>query len=240
MDKRIEHEIEHGKFLVENGAGEIWNWESPAGKLRWVRRVKMITSQIKAQEKVLELGCGTGYFTREIVKTGALVTAIDISPDLLAVAQRDINNDTVSFCLENAYQMTFPENSFDYVIGSSVLHHLDIEKAIAEIYRVLKPNGSIAFTEPNMMNPQIALQKNIPWLKRKLGDSPDETAFFRWQIIRLLEKYNFKKIEVIPFDFLHPAIPSGLIKPVSATGNFIEKIPLFKEIAGSLFINAVK
>jgi hypothetical protein len=46
MDIRIKHEIEHGKFLAGKGAGEIWNWESPAGKLRWARRVKMLTEFI--------------------------------------------------------------------------------------------------------------------------------------------------------------------------------------------------
>ena len=240
FDKRIEHELKHGIFLAENGAGEIWNWESPAGKQRWKRRVTLLTRSIKADEKVLELGCGTGYFTREIIKTAASVVAIDISPNLLAIARKNITNPNISFCEENAYQMTFTNEYFDYVIGSSVLHHLDIEKAFSEIYRVLKPGGSIAFTEPNMMNPQIALQKNIPWLKQKLGDSPDETAFFRWQIIRLLKKYNFRKCKAVPFDFLHPAIPSQLIRPIKALGNLIEKVPIVKEIAGSLFISAMK
>jgi hypothetical protein len=41
----------------------------------------------------------------------------------------------------------------------------------------LKSGGTIYFTEPNMLNPQIAIQKNVSWVKRKLGDSPDETAF---------------------------------------------------------------
>ena len=240
MDNRLDHEIEHGKFLAKNGAGEIWNWESPAGKLRWSRRIKMLTQHIKQNEKVLELGCGTGYFTREIVKTNAAVTAIDISPDLLAIAQKEVSATNVTFCEENAYLMTFADESFDSVIGSSVLHHLDIEKAIAEIHRVLKSNGFIAFTEPNMLNPQIALQKNIPWLKRKLGDSPDETAFFRWQLISLLKKHKFSRIEVIPFDFLHPSIAPSMIPIVSGIGNFCEKLPLMKEIAGSLYIKAYK
>ena len=240
MDNRLDHEIEHGKFLAKNGAGEIWNWESPAGKLRWSRRIKMLTQHIKQNEKVLELGCGTGYFTREIVKTNAAVTAIDISPDLLAIAQKEVSATNVTFCEENAYKMTFADESFDSVIGSSVLHHLDIEKAIAEIHRVLKSNGFIAFTEPNMLNPQIALQKNIPWLKRKLGDSPDETAFFRWQLISLLKKHKFSRIEVIPFDFLHPSIAPSMIPIVSGIGNFCEKLPLMKEIAGSLYIKAYK
>lgn len=238
MDNRIEHEIEHGRFLAANGAGEIWNWESPAGRVRWSRRIEMLTRHIKPEDKVLELGCGTGYFTRELVKTGATIVAIDISPDLLAVARHEIAAKNVTFGEENAYQTTFADETFDAIVGSSVLHHLDIQKALKETYRLLKPNGTVTFTEPNMMNPQIALQKNIPWLKRKLGDSPDETAFFKWQMERLLRLNNFNKIEVIPFDFLHPAIPAGLIKPVSSIGSFFERMPLIKGIAGSLHITA--
>ncbi|NJK94211.1 MAG: class I SAM-dependent methyltransferase [Bacteroidales bacterium] len=170
--------MEHGKFLAQEGAGEIWNWESAAGKLRWKRRVEMLTAHINPAMHVLELGCGTGYFTREIVSTKASIVAIDISPDLLNIARKEIPTDRVEFREENAYEMSFPDSTFDTVVGSSVLHHLDIQRAISEIFRVLKPGGIMVFTEPNMMNPQIALQKNIPWLKRKLGDSPDETAFF--------------------------------------------------------------
>jgi ubiquinone/menaquinone biosynthesis C-methylase UbiE len=240
QDERLIHEIEHGKYLVSSGAGEVWNWESPAGRMRWKRRVEMLSSVVKEVDQVLELGCGTGYFTRELVKLNIQVTAIDISPELIEEAKKTIPNGNVLFQIQNAYQMDFKDHTFDAVIGSSVLHHLEIDKAMAEIYRVLKPGGFLAFTEPNMMNPQIALQKNIPWLKRKLGDSPDETAFFRWKIKTLLNSTGFRRIEVMPFDFLHPAIPPSLIKTVSAMGKIIEKTPLFKEIAGSLFIKAVK
>lgn len=240
MGNRIENEIEHGKYLAKEGAGEVWNWESPAGKQRWQRRVKMLTSHLKPADKVLEIGCGTGYFTKEIVKTGAFVTAIDISPELLNIAKQEIHETNAKFIIDNAYEMSFADNSFDSIVGSSVLHHLETEKAICEMFRVLKPGGSMYFTEPNMMNPQIVLQKNIPALKRRLGDSPDETAFFRWSLQKLIKKTGFSDIVVKPFDFLHPAIPSSLIPFVSSLGIKIEKLPLLKEIAGSLYISARK
>jgi len=240
MDKRIQNEIEHGKYLAHEGAGEVWNWESPAGKLRWKRRVKMLTTHIKSADTVLEIGCGTGYFTKEIVKTGALVTAIDISPELLNIAKFEIAEPNVSFVLDNAYDLSFEDNRYDSIVGSSVLHHLDIEKAISEMYRVLKPGGSMFFTEPNMMNPQIALQKNIPALKRKLGDSPDETAFFRWSLKKLMRRTGFTEIVIKPFDFLHPAVPPSLIPFISSLSEVIEKTPVLKEIAGSLYISAKK
>jgi len=239
-NNRLENEIKHGKYLLEKGAGEVWNWESPAGKERWKRRVKMLTDFILPGSKVLELGCGTGYFTKEIIKTGADIIAIDISPDLINAAKDSIKAPNVMFIVDNAYSVSFKNEKFDYVIGSSVLHHLQINSAVSEIYRVLKSGGKIAFTEPNMMNPQIALQKNIPFLKRLAGDSPDETAFFRRQLRKLLVKTGFRQVKIIPFDFLHPAIPNRLISTISLLGNTLEKTPLLKEIAGSLYVTAIK
>jgi ubiquinone/menaquinone biosynthesis C-methylase UbiE len=239
-EERLMREIEHGKFLAAAGAGEIWNWESPAGKVRWKRRVDMLSSLIKAGDHVLELGCGSGYFTRELARLSIRVTAIDISPDLINEAKDQVKSDNVTFQIQNAYQTDFEDCAFDAVIGSSVLHHLDTTKAIQEIYRVLKSGGHIAFTEPNMMNPQIALQKNIPWLKKRLGDSPDETAFFRRQMKNMLYKAGFIDIVVVPFDFLHPAVPACLVKTASVAGKIAERTPLLKEIAGSLYITALK
>jgi len=239
MDTRLTHEIEHGIFLANLDPGEIWNWESPAGKRRWMRRVTMLTSSITPGMAVLELGCGTGYFTREILSTGAQITAIDISPALLEIAQQNISGD-ITFCLENAYSMSFRDMSFDRVIGSSVLHHLDTREALGEIYRVLKPGGMVCFTEPNMMNPQIAVQKNIPFIKRRMGDSPDETAFFRFLLKRQMKKAGFQFIRITPFDFLHPAIPRKAVEFADKMGKQLEKVPILKEIAGSLYIRAVK
>jgi hypothetical protein len=91
-----------------------------------------------------------------------------------------------------------------------------------------------------MLNPQIAIQKNIPWIKRKLGDSPDETAFFRWPLRRLLEQTGYRDVRIDPFDFLHPRTPVPLIGRVNTLGRFLEKVPVISELAGSLFIRAVK
>jgi Methylase involved in ubiquinone/menaquinone biosynthesis len=240
VQERIAKEVQHGRFLAQEGAGEIWNWESPAGKLRWARRVKMLSSHLKPGMTVLELGCGTGCFTRELADSGADIVAIDVSPDLLEIARGNCSAPNVQYQIQNAYALGYPEAVFDSVVGSSVLHHLEIEKALRDIYRVLKPEGTIYFTEPNMLNPQIAIQKNVPWIKRKLGDSPDETAFFRWPLRRLLEQTGYRDVRIDPFDFLHPKTPVALIDHVNALGRFLESVPVISEIAGSLYIRAIK
>jgi SAM-dependent methyltransferase len=240
MQERIAQEIRHGRFLAQRGAGEIWNWESPAGKLRWARRVKMIGAHLKPGMTILELGCGAGYFSKELARSGAEIVAIDVSADLLGIAKASGPVSNVRYEIQDACALTYKDATFDSVVGSSILHHLEIEPALREIRRVLKPGGTIYFTEPNMLNPHIAVQKNIPWIKRKLGDSPDETAFFRWPLTRLLERTAYRDIRIDPFDFLHPRTPLPLINHVNQVGRFFERMPVISEFAGSLYIRAVK
>ena len=240
MNHRLENEIEHGKYLLAHGAGEVWNWETPAGRQRWQRRVKLLTGHLRPGMRVLELGCGTGYFTRELAGTGAQITAIDISPDLLEAARNSCPSERVTFEIQNAYDLAYEGETFDSVVGSSVLHHLEVGAALSEIHRVLRPDGSIYFTEPNMLNPQIAVQKNVPAIKKRLGDSPDETAFFRWGLRSRLKSAGFREIGIQPFDFLHPQTPPGWIPRIDWLGKFAEKLPLLREIAGSLYIRGLK
>jgi ubiquinone/menaquinone biosynthesis C-methylase UbiE len=238
IDNRVRSEIAHGRFLIAHNAGEVWNWETPAGKLRWQRRAKMLLSHITRDMSVLEIGCGVGYLTKELAKTSAFVTAIDISRDLLREAKTFAPSREIRYSVSNAYMLAFGDRTFNTIVGSSVLHHLDIEKALREFYRVLRPGGKIVFTEPNMLNPQIMLQKNIPWIKKACGDSPDETAFFAWRLKRMLIKHGFTEISITPFDFLHPQIPAWLLpvfKPLCAAA---ERIYIVREIAGSLYIRA--
>ncbi len=239
-DNRIQQEKAHGKFLSENEPETLWNWNSPAGQLRLKRRIKMLTEAIKAEDKVLEIGCGTGGLTGYLAKTGAEITAIDISEELLAIAKTKHSAKNIIFRVENAYETGFADNQFDYIIGCSVLHHLDLNKALQEFQRILRPAGIVRFSEPNMVNPQICLQKNIPWLKRMLGDSPDETAFIRWSLKKKLLANHFYNIEITPFDFLHPGTPASLIPLVDGAGRLAEKVFIIREISGSLYVTAQK
>lgn len=239
-DKRIQNEILHGEYISKHGE-EIWNWSSPAGKLRWARRCRLFKEFIgNRQSRVLEIGCGTGLFTQELAATENRIVAIDISDALIAQAKERVRSKNVELVVDNAYQSRFRPNTFDFIVGSSSLHHLDVDLALKEFSRILKPGGGIMFTEPNMMNPQIALIKNIPALKRRAGDSPDETAFFRWGIAGKLRDHGFADISIRPFDFLHPSIPASLLNIAGPLTAFMEKVPIVKEIAGSLIIQCRK
>jgi ubiquinone/menaquinone biosynthesis C-methylase UbiE len=236
INKRLQNEIQHGKY-ISSKAEQVWHWSSPAGKIRFQRRANIIKKFIKnSNKKVLELGCGTGIFTQEIAKTINTIYAIDISEVLLKKAQARVPANNVIFSRDNAYQTKFKSSTFDFIVGSSVLHHLDINLAIKEIYRLLKPTGKFLFTEPNMINPQIALERNVPLIRKLTNNSPNETAFIRWLLKPKLQKAGFKNVQITPFDFLHPSTPSSMIKSVKFISKLLESTSILKEISGSLII----
>jgi 2-polyprenyl-3-methyl-5-hydroxy-6-metoxy-1,4-benzoquinol methylase len=236
--QRAEHEIEHGKKLSSGDAEYTWGWGSPAGKVRAARRAHFIARAacLGPQSRVLEVGCGTGLFTEMLAQTGAEIIAVDISPELLELARRrGLPDQRVQF-LAKRFEDCDIYGPFHAVAGSSVLHHLEVEPSLRKIFNLLEPGGMLSFAEPNMLNPQIMVQKNIPWIKRWLGDSPDETAFIRWRLQALLEKIGFREVRITPFDWLHPITPRPLIGVVSLLGKALEKIPVLREFSGSLII----
>ena len=239
-DDRLSNEKKHGEFISEHGE-EIWNWSSPAGRRRWARRCRLFKEFIgNTHSRVLEISCGTGLFTEELARTDNTILAIDISEALIMKAKERVSSANVAFIVGNACETEFASGSLDFIVGSSSLHHLEVKSALKEFIRILKPGGGMMFTEPNMMNPQVALTKNVPFIKRRAGDSPDETAFSRWDIAEKLRRFGFVDVSVEPFDFLHPQTPARLLNLAERLTRRVEKTPLVREIAGSLIIRCRK
>jgi hypothetical protein len=84
------------------------------------------------------------------------------------------------------------------------------------------------------------MERNIPWIRRWTGNSPHETAFVRWGIAHALRQAEFVNIVVEPNDFLHPLTPRALAPWVQRVGFVIERLPVLREIAGSLLIAATR
>jgi SAM-dependent methyltransferase len=134
--------------------------------------------------------------------------------------------------------MPYPAAHFESVYGSSVLHHLDLDAALRESYRVLKPGGRLVFAEPNILNPQVAVMFHLGLTKEYFGVSPDEMAFSRFRARTALARAGFCDIAVTPMDFLHPSTPGAWLDAVARFGSFLERLPLLREIAGSILLAA--
>ncbi len=235
---RAGREIAHGARLATQDTELAWGWGSPAGRRRAERRAALIAGRAGLGPGIhaLEIGCGTGLFTARFAATGARIDAVDISPDLLDRARaRGLPAERVRF-IQAAFEECLDLGPFDAVIGSSVLHHLEVVPACAAILRLLKPGGSMAFAEPNLLNPQVFAERRFRHFFP--GVSPDETAFVRRRLQGILLRAGFAGIAIVPFDWLHPATPQRLMPLVAAAGRVLEAVPLLREFSGSLLISA--
>ncbi|MFN2519100.1 MAG: class I SAM-dependent methyltransferase [Jatrophihabitantaceae bacterium] len=110
----------------------------------------------------LELGCGTGFFTLNLMLAGVLAAAevTDLSPGMVEVAQRNARSlgFDVPGRVADAERLPYDDASFDLVIGHAVLHHIpDVELAFREVLRVLRPGGRFVFAgEPTRYGDVIA------------------------------------------------------------------------------------
>ena len=110
-------------------------------------------------EHVLEFGCGTGYVSSLLAKSGAKVTAFDLSMTSVAVAHKraelnQVNRD-VKFTVAAGETLPYADESFDVIFGKAILHHLEVKLGRFELYRVLKTGGKAVFVEPMGMNPVL-------------------------------------------------------------------------------------
>jgi ubiquinone/menaquinone biosynthesis C-methylase UbiE len=129
-------------------------------------------ARIQSGHKVLDLGCGTGTLTIMIKKAypGSEVIGLDGDPQVLEIARLKAKETDVSIKFDEgmAYQLPYPDGTFDRVLSSLVFHHLttpDKERSLAEIYRVLKPDGE--FHLADFGEPRGIYAKLVSWLMRR-------------------------------------------------------------------------
>jgi SAM-dependent methyltransferase len=95
-------------------------------------------------ENALEIGCGTGKFTRLLASRAQSVTAIDLSPQMIRLArQESANYSNIEYVLDDVMRRTLPVESYDCVVSIATLHHLPPEQALLKIKAALKPNGTL-------------------------------------------------------------------------------------------------
>jgi ubiquinone/menaquinone biosynthesis C-methylase UbiE len=124
-------------------------------------------------QRLLDFGCGTGESSVLFSRIGYEVFGFDLSPNNISNAGRLARKYGVEgkthFSVSVAEQLDYPTETFDVVVGTDILHHVDINQALAEALRVLKKGGLAIFHEP---------------IRAPIFDSLRETAFGTWLVPR--------------------------------------------------------
>jgi ubiquinone/menaquinone biosynthesis C-methylase UbiE len=128
-----------------------------------------------AGKRVLEYGCGQGSHAFFLAERGAEVTGIDISGEAIRQSRERAEREgveNVEFRVMNAEELEFEDGSFDLVCGTGIIHHLALDRAFAEIARVLGESGSAVFSEPLGHNPLINLYRRLTPTLRTRDEHP--------------------------------------------------------------------
>ena len=160
VDSRYEREKEfHNAESDQRWTAVSRFYETAAGSLGRYRQLLMERCRGRT---VLEYGCGEGESALELADYGAIVTGIDISSRRIEDARElAAGRENVAFDVMNAEDLSFDDESFDLICGMSILHHLNLDVALAEIARTLKPGGEALFLEPLGHNPVVNLYRRL-------------------------------------------------------------------------------
>ena len=130
-------------------------------------------------KRILDIGCGYGFLVNILSQRGFDGCGIDIDKEAIKVGQSLYQN--IDLRISNAYELPFPDNSFDSVIFHEAIHHLDVARAIKEANRV--NIGCLIIFDPN---PNFILR-----LCRKLVRHRDEEVTSR-EVVRALKNSDYK------------------------------------------------
>lgn len=146
----------------------VWNFFAPIYE-RAMKSQKSIYDYIYKEisaaasgKDVLELATGPGMIAKHIASSAKSVTATDFAPKMIETAKKGSVPDNVSFEVADATNLRYQNDSFDLVVIANALHIIpEPEKALAEIDRVLKANGTLI--APNFIEREKG-KKNL-WQK---------------------------------------------------------------------------
>ena len=141
-------------------------------------------------KRVLDLGCGTGIYSKILKNRGAKVFGIDISPKMLEIAKSNVKG--VDFRVGTVYKLPYKSNYFDIVVASLVAHYFTrLDKAFKEIRRVLKKNGVFIFSSDNPVISATRRMKGKPRRYRIFTDYFNEGKFYtRWPTFKSTMPYR--------------------------------------------------
>lgn len=159
-------------------------FETPIGELVRIYESGLIQEMLRPEtgEQILDAGCGTGVFTRDLLASGASVTGLDLSLPMLRRAGRKAA--LCPFCMVQGdlSQLPFGENVFDKTVSVTAIEFIEDGKgAVSELFRVTRPGGRIVVASLNRLSPwairrREAAGEGHSLFRHARFRSPDEMA----------------------------------------------------------------
>jgi len=173
------------------------------GQERRFHRTVLHWLELKGNERVLDIGCGTGGLTRKIAAslTGddAGVTGLDAAPKMIEVARRKaMGLPRIGFEVGVAESLSYADASYDGAVSTFFFHHIDAElkrRSLAELRRVLKPGGCLVIVDVDV--PSHWFGKLCAWSGYWLFQQEEIRENIRGDLRRALAETPFQSVQQV-------------------------------------------
>jgi ubiquinone/menaquinone biosynthesis C-methylase UbiE len=196
--KIVQDKLKETVFFDKFSSIEEYDVFTPYGYESIIKAYKKLAGAPRGSNiRVIDLGCGTGAFTRKFKKKyagSATFYGLDISVKSVALAAE--LSPGIHYCAGDIEQCCLKDDSFDMVLFSGVLHHFaDYEPCLREGYRILKTGGCMLSYDPNVKNPFMWLYRHpsSPFFSKK-GKTDNERLLSTEEIGFLLKKTGFGNV----------------------------------------------
>lgn len=179
----MQAEASESKELFDDWPNRYNQWfETPIGRLVKQYEAELLQEMLDPRDGdfVLDVGCGTGIFTADVLFSGAGVVGIDISLPMIGAAAQRFSTMRFSPLAADMLHLPFAAGSFDKVYSMTALEFVENgRRAVAELQRVTKIGGTIVLTTLNRLS---------PWAERRLNKADAGHELFKSAVFRSPEE----------------------------------------------------
>jgi ubiquinone/menaquinone biosynthesis C-methylase UbiE len=185
---------------------------------------------------VIDVGCGDGVYTQEIIERGQpeRLHGIDLVPEAVELARQKMGAPAVTFGVDSAYDLPFPDHSFAIAHLRAVLHHMDRpERAIQEALRVAE---TIVIAEPNGNNFGVKLFERFSAYHR----AHHEKSYSSFQLNRWVKAAGGEITHARFIGLVPTFCPDGVARVAKFCEPALERTPLLRTFGCSIYVLAAR
>ncbi len=150
-------------------------------------------ARLQPEDRVLDVGCGTGFLLLPAARTARQVVGVDVTPAMLEAARRRLEEagvTNVTLREANAEALPFAEDRFDAVLSRLTLHHCaDPVRVLQEMHRVCRPGGRLALCD--IITSDDPDQADLHNRLERLRDPSHVTYYQAEKLVRMVEEADF-------------------------------------------------
>jgi dolichol-phosphate mannosyltransferase len=205
-------------------------------RLRWRAHAFRQLVHLLPGQSILELGCGEGAFTRQLLYVSRgenPITAVTFQSD----ATRPSDDVPVSVFVASSLPGPLAGRQFDLIVGMDLLDRRTSSEVLRHAYELLAPGGEVVFFESNPWNLVLRARRAVA---RLLGKRDPRTLVSRPQLYELMSEVGFIRVFAVFTDFVYAPLTRRLVWLLRNLSIVLENTPGVRTLAGAILVHAQK